>query len=276
MNDELDMLPPDVKAMLRAEKVRVDAPDDGRSRLAERLAVAVPAFGAPHLPPSAPPPPPPILGPSGALKVGMAKAGVAKLVFALAVTTVGGGTVAAVGAAHHARQSEQVRHVEPAPPARGARPPALAVADMADVPVARDIAPAPSPVANVDERASRQEAVPRPREDEGRTTKAPSRPGLSAQDLSPAASLGEERRLLDAARDAIVRGEPETALASTAAHAARFPDGVLSEERDALRIRALARLGKKADAQGLLMSMRAKYPNSFLLEGAATDVDTIP
>jgi hypothetical protein len=51
---------------------------------------------------------------------------------------------------------------------------------------------------------------------------------------------------------------------------------VLAEERDALQIRALARLGRKAEAQSLLKEMRANYPHSFLLEGATTDVETIP
>ena len=105
-------------------------------------------------------------------------------------------------------------------------------------------------------------------------------PAAASPALSPATSLGkelgEEQRLLDAARDAIVRGEPEAALTPTATHAARFPHGVLAEERDALRIRALAHLGRKTDAQDLLATMRAQYPKSFLLEGAAIDVDTIP
>jgi hypothetical protein len=90
------------------------------------------------------------------------------------------------------------------------------------------------------------------------------------------ASLREEQRLLDTARDAIVRGEPEGALVPTASHAARFPRGVLAEERDALRIRALARLGRLDEARESFARFRAAYPHSFLLDGAAADVEPIP
>ncbi len=103
------------------------------------------------------------------------------------------------------------------------------------------------------------------------TAAPPSRAPAVARD-----SLREERRLLDLARDAIVRGEPEAALAPTAAHADRFPDGVLAEEREALRIRALARLGRAGEARALLASMRARHPRSFLLGGASADVEAIP
>jgi hypothetical protein len=87
------------------------------------------------------------------------------------------------------------------------------------------------------------------------------------------ARVAEEHRILDEARDAIVRGEPVKALDATAAHASRFPRGTLAEERYAIRIRALARLGRKAEAESILADMRAHYPHSFLLEGAAADVD---
>jgi len=90
------------------------------------------------------------------------------------------------------------------------------------------------------------------------------------------ALLVEEQRLLDKARDALARGEPEAALDATAQHAVRFVHGKLTEERMAIRIRALARLGRKDEAQTLLTAMHGRYPHSFLLEGATRDVDTIP
>ena len=89
-------------------------------------------------------------------------------------------------------------------------------------------------------------------------------------------SLREERRLLDGARDAIAGGEPERALGLTASYSAGFPHGVLAEERDALRIRALAHLGRKEEARALLERMRAAHPQSFLLEGATDEVEAIP
>jgi hypothetical protein len=86
------------------------------------------------------------------------------------------------------------------------------------------------------------------------------------------ATLAAEQGILDKARDAIARGEPEQALDMTALHASQFARGTLAEERYAIRIRALARLGRKSEAQSLLDQLRARYPHSFLLQGATDDV----
>jgi hypothetical protein len=238
MSNELDMLPPDVQALLRAEKDRVAAPDAGRARLAERLAVAVPAFGAPHVIPSAPPAAPPVVvATGGALKAFMAKA-----ILGLAL---GGGVAATIESRTRAHPATTT-HAEPAR--------------------AREEAPrvAPPPAAREEVTPLAASAVP---------VAGPAPPSASS---SLAATLREERHLIEAARDANVQGELETALDLTAKHAARFPHGTLAEERDAVRIRALARMGRKDEARALLSTMRQDYPHSFLLEGAAADVDAIP
>jgi hypothetical protein len=262
MSKALDMLPPDVKAMLRAEQARDVAPPGGRDRLAERLSVAVPGFGAPHLPVSAPPVPPhavlPVLPATGILKAGVAKA--------ILVLAIGGGTVATVGVARHAGPAVHAMRVEPtsvaAAPAQVVTP-AFALPSPAAPAVAEETSPPPASLS---------------------VTSAPS--ARTPPALAPAASsnaesssemrLREEQVPLDAARDAIRRSDPEAALGLLATHAARFPRGVLAEERVALQIRALSRLGRRAEAQALLSTMRASYPHSFLLGGAANDVDTIP
>ncbi len=252
MSQDLDMLPPDVQAILLAERDRVSAPDVGRRRLAERLSVAVPAFGPPHMAPSVPAPAPTVVAQGGAA-VGALKAGVVKAVLALAI---GGSVVATLGIRHHAGNAERSAHAEPA---RAATVEAMVAPPVVSREVAREeTPPATTAVAPAAARAEQASTALRP----------PS--------LSPSASLREERRLLDEARDAIVRGEPEGALSPTALHLARFPDGVLAEERDAIRIRALAHLGRRDDARTLLRTMQANHPHSFLLEGAANDVDTIP
>jgi len=89
-----------------------------------------------------------------------------------------------------------------------------------------------------------------------------------------AASIEAEHRVLDEAHAAIVRGEPDRALVATAEHAKRFPHGTLTEEREAIEIRALSQLGRKAEARAALEKLRAGFPHSFLLEGAAQDVDS--
>jgi hypothetical protein len=240
MSGDLDRLPPDVTALLCAERLRVGAPDDGRARLAARLSAAVPAFGALHVSPSAPPPAP-HLSPALA-SASPVKAGLAKVVLALAI---GGGAAVTFLRPGSSAQPRTDTHATAGTASAG-----VAVEPIATSAAVNEVMSAPPT--------------------------APARPLPKPRSISSEASLLEERRLLDVARDAIVRGEPEGALAPTGAHATRFPHGALAEERDALRIRALARLGRTSEARDLLTTMRAEFPYSFLLEGATNDVDTIP
>lgn len=279
MSDELDILPSDIQAMLRAERSGVTAPDDGRARLAQRLAAAVPAFGPLPVPPSAPPPAAPIDPVLRLWKVGALKGGAAKAILALAL---GGGAGAAFATARDARSLRPATQADTQQDTRQAEPTAhpgftapkapLGVPLGTETSAAAPLVAAPAPIAS-------ESTAPRGAVDARRA----STPALGASvaarkapPLSSPASLREEHLLLDAARDAIVQGEPDSALAPLATHAARFPQGVLAEEREALRIRALARLGRNAEAQAVLAAMRANYPHSFLLEGAASDIETIP
>lgn len=88
-----------------------------------------------------------------------------------------------------------------------------------------------------------------------------------------ASDLARERALLDAARASAARGEPADALAQVARHRQQFPRGRLSEEREALAIRALLSLGRRREAGVRMNAFRAAFPNSFLapaLEAAAS------
>jgi pentatricopeptide repeat protein len=232
MNDDFDMLPADVQAIVRGEQSRITVPDEARARLAERLSAAVLGFGPTHVPAMTAPP-----------AAGALTATAVKVLVALAL---GGGAAAALSANHLSRPTRD-----------HARVPAM---------IARELAPHAARV-----------LVEHP--DVSPPAPAPSAPIVASPVTAPLtaiASLREERRLLDEARDAIQRGDPERALAPTASYAARFPRGVLAEERDALRIRALARLSRTEEARALLERMREAYPRSFLLEGAASEVEAIP
>jgi hypothetical protein len=88
---------------------------------------------------------------------------------------------------------------------------------------------------------------------------SPSSAVISSSDLA------RERALLDVARAAASHGEPAQVLAVVAQHRAQFPHGRLSEERDALAIRALSSLGRTAEARTRAEAFRAAYPNSFLI-----------
>lgn len=245
MNEGLDALPDDVRAILRAERARTEVPDEARRRLADRLAGSVPGFEPPHAPePTGTPP-------SGA---GAFTAPLTTKALLVLLALAAGGAAALKGGED--RSSVEARAKATAAAAQESASHAKPV--VVEEPVVARAEPEPGPAADVT---------------------APKVAPLALQvppSLTKAASLREERRLLDLARDAIVRGEPGEALGPTATHAARFPHGVLAEERDALRIRALARLGRLGEARDLLAHLRTTHPHSFLIEGASDDVRTIP
>lgn len=76
--------------------------------------------------------------------------------------------------------------------------------------------------------------------------------------------LARERTLLDLARASAARGEPAQVLQRVAQHAEQFPHGHLTEEREALAIRALLALGRVQEARDRARAFRSAYPNSFL------------
>jgi hypothetical protein len=94
---------------------------------------------------------------------------------------------------------------------------------------------------------------------------------------SAAAGLADERRLLDGARAALSRGEPSQALGPLDEHTRRFPHGVLTEEREALAIQALARSGRTTEAADRAARFEKTYPTSLMMPavkdalGAARD-----
>ncbi|MCB9788831.1 MAG: hypothetical protein H6744_19300 [Deltaproteobacteria bacterium] len=76
------------------------------------------------------------------------------------------------------------------------------------------------------------------------------------------ADLDAERRLLDAARASLAGGAAGDALVSVRAHGRRFPGGLLVEEREQLRVRATAALGRAEEAARLRDAFLARWPRS--------------
>jgi hypothetical protein len=75
----------------------------------------------------------------------------------------------------------------------------------------------------------------------------------------------EELRLLRQARAAVARGDFTAALSAIAEHARRFKDARLTEEREALRVRALSGLGRNGEARRAADAFAARFPRSVLL-----------
>ncbi len=77
-----------------------------------------------------------------------------------------------------------------------------------------------------------------------------------------AGGLAEELVLMRRAQRAMADDRPADALAPLAEHRDRFAKGVLREEREALTIIALCRLGKTADADARMTAFERAFPKS--------------
>jgi len=79
--------------------------------------------------------------------------------------------------------------------------------------------------------------------------------------VTPSASSEQDAGLLQEARR-LVTSQPARALTLTRDHELHFPSSSLTEERQALRIEALARLGRRTDATRELSSFDQTFPRS--------------
>jgi len=86
-------------------------------------------------------------------------------------------------------------------------------------------------------------------------------PSHQPEPASTEATSPDEFALLRAARQAVA-GQPERALSLTEEHAQRFPSGMLAQEREAIAIEALAKLGREAQAQSRAHTFLKAHPGS--------------
>jgi hypothetical protein len=82
---------------------------------------------------------------------------------------------------------------------------------------------------------------------------------------SRADAAREELRLLRQARAAVARADFAAALPPLTEHARRFKEGRLAEEREALRVKALAGLGRTDEARRAAAAFKVRFPRSVLL-----------
>jgi hypothetical protein len=75
----------------------------------------------------------------------------------------------------------------------------------------------------------------------------------------------KELRVLQPARQAVAQQDFNSALSAIAEHQRQFPSGRLTEEREALRVKALLGLGRTAEAQRAGATFRSRFPRSALL-----------
>jgi hypothetical protein len=111
--------------------------------------------------------------------------------------------------------------------------------------------PAPPPSPSIDEPAS---AAP-----------APARAFAPPRTLTRAEGYALELKVLEPARAAVARADVTAAMAAIAEHERRFPNGQLTEEREALRVLALAGARRSEEARHAAATFRKRFPRSMLL-----------
>ncbi len=145
----------------------------------------------------------------------------------------------------------------PTPPSPEGRPSSVIhdppaptnVASPAHAPVPKDEGSPPSP-------STKPVATARP-SNRAAPTRVESAASPSAQIETPDAEV----RLLHRAQDSL-RGESLQALAICDEHGRRFPNGLLSQEREVIAIEALTRLGRLDDAKTRARRFRKANPSS--------------
>ena len=105
-------------------------------------------------------------------------------------------------------------------------------------------------------------------------TIAPS--GSQARPPSRSAQLDEERALLDIARTALVRDDAGAALASLDQHTRRFPRPLLAEEREAIAVQALVKVGRVAEARARGAAFQERWPASIFGTAVRAALASIP
>lgn len=80
------------------------------------------------------------------------------------------------------------------------------------------------------------------------------------------ARLAEEVALIDRAHAQLAEGDASASLATIAAHASRFPTGVLADVREAARADALCRGGAAAEAEAVARRLVSTYPASAIAQ----------
>ena len=90
------------------------------------------------------------------------------------------------------------------------------------------------------------------------------KPSSTTTIQSPALQTGAEVELIQRAQQALEAGDATAALVLLSEHARRFPNGALSEERDAARVLALCGAGQKDDAEQMGTAFLGRYPSSPL------------
>jgi hypothetical protein len=261
MNErESEGLAPELRALLDAERGRGPLAPEVSARLGQRIAHAL------GLPPAS-------IDPGSSATAGHALSeaarahGVlrllagARLVPIACAFVAGGATGAAITAKVMRTPAVAPAPIMHAAPAASASPP-MAVPGL-EPPVERapsaalPVQPEQARHASSDAGAAKPTATPRTRADQDR-------------------DLSVERSMIELARSALAHGRAADALAAIESHARRFRHGRLTEERESLRVAALAALGRSTQARAAAAEFHRAFPNSLFGSGVDELLRSIP
>lgn len=152
--------------------------------------------------------------------------------------------------------------VSPAAPWESARR-TPEIAPSASLPGAR---PRQVAGATLDTRAAAKPAADPPATEPTANAAATKTPGIGAFELeavkAPSSTLAQETRLLDAARQALARGDSHSALSRLESYERTFPNPALAPEASVLKVRALLTAGDRAGAEALGQRVIERAPHS--------------
>jgi hypothetical protein len=192
---------------------------------------------------------------TGGAVVTAAKAVALKTVATVALSAFVAGAVAGGVVVRTVPPFEAVR------PVVVAAPPAPTVAPAAASPaagVAKDVAP-PAP-------ASPEDWVPVPAPPPVIAPLGPPRPAMSSASRRPSTDqLTRQGAVIERARAALVRDNPEGAIAAVQDYLTHYPDGEQVQEIEVIWIQALVKAGRRAEADQRGVEFRKAYPRSVLL-----------
>jgi hypothetical protein len=157
----------------------------------------------------------------------------------------------------------------------------LVGAALATAAIARRQRPAPAAIVGAPPSALALAGAPRIAAPEPDLTPFDGPPRLPAarpphRGLTQAEAYARELRFLQPAREALARDDFTAALAATSAHERAFPRGRLVEEREALRIVALAGARRGDEARRAAAAFHARFPASLLQKRVDDAVRDLP
>ena len=248
MTKPVPPLPPDVAALLEGERSRPGLPVDVQARVKQRLHASIQAGITPE---------------SRGLDLSVPRPtglGTPLVATGLAVVVSAGLWVAT-------RADLPVAPPPPAPPPVQVVVPVVVPPVPDPVPAVDTPAPEEPPAPVVVKRAAPPRAVPSMRREPSAPAPvvAPTRDPDPVVTAEPVEDLAAEQAILETARRGLRQDRVSESWTALQTHARQFPSGRLAEERAALEVVALERMGRHAEAVQRARGFRAAYPRSVFL-----------